>query len=120
MANRERRGQFFNSEDNIGLIRGIIADCKKPAEDIRLLIVDDNVSGGDTSGQAFDFIKSVDKNLHARFLPLFFNRKEILERLYPTILWTHSAFRDDYKEADILNMHYVKYQYFPYGKGISK
>lgn len=119
-ANRDRRGKFFDSEDNRGLIHGIVADCKKPTNEIRLLIVDDNVAGGDTSGQAFDFIKSVDGNLHARFLPLFFNRKEILENLETTILWRHKAFIDDFKAADILAMHYINYRYFPYGKAISK
>lgn len=116
-ANRDHPGRYFSYKSNELLLRGFIEDTKKEEKEIRVLLVDDNVSGGDTSKQAIDFITSNSKIVHVRFMPLFFNRKEILSRIYDNLIWTHHAFQ--YKEPDIMSLHFVTYQNFPYDKAIS-
>ena len=116
-ANRDHPGRYFSFKSNELMLKGLIEDLKKKSKDIRLLLVDDNLIGGDTSRQAIDFIRGYYKDIHVRFLPLFFNRSEVLLRIYEYILWTHHAFQ--YDEHKMLNLHLVHYREFPYGKAIS-
>jgi hypoxanthine-guanine phosphoribosyltransferase len=116
-ASRDHPGKYFHSNANECMLKGIMEDVKKPAEDVRLLLVDDNVSGGDTSKQAITFIRDKIPGVHVRFLPLFFNREDILDRIETDILWTHRAF--NIGREDILGLHFVNYQRFPYDKPIS-
>jgi len=116
-ANRSKAGQYFSCKANDMLLKGIIEDAKKEADQVRLLLVDDNVSGGDTSQLAFNFIKDRHEGVDVRFLPLFFNRDDILPKISEYILWTHQAFR--YTDEDILNLHHVPYRDFPYNKRVS-
>jgi hypoxanthine phosphoribosyltransferase len=116
-ANRDRPGRYFTYKSNELLLEGLIKDTNKAPSDVRLLLVDDNVSGGDTSKLAIQFIKNYSNDIHVRFLPMFFNREDILPRIYDHLLWSHHAFR--YPERDITNLHFVNYRYFPYDKSIS-
>ena len=116
-ANRDHPGKYFQSNANAYMLKGFIEDVKRPPEEVRILLVDDNVSGGDTSKQAISFIREKTPGVHVRFLPLFFNREEIIERIEKDILWTHRAF--NITREEILGFHFVNYQRFPYEKPIS-
>ncbi len=116
-ANRDRPGEYFEQKSNELMLEGLLKDSNKTPGDVEILLVDDNVSGGDTSKLAINFIKSYSPEINVRFLPLFVNREDILPRINDYLLWTHDAFQ--YTPAEIANLHFVGYRYFPYEKAIS-
>lgn len=116
-ANRDRAGKYFEYKSNELLLEGILKDTNKQPADVRILLVDDNVGSGDTSKLAMEFIKRHFAAIHVRFLPLFFNREDILPRIYKHLIWSHRVFLWEHPEIE--NLHFVNYRYFPYPKSIS-
>ena len=81
------------------------------------LIIDDNVSGGDTSTLAKQFIIDILPKAHIRFLPLFFGREEIYDKIHDSILWSRHGF--EFPRDRILDIHFVSFRNLPYGKAVS-
>ena len=108
---------YYSDPFNSPLLNAIKSNEKK----IEILIIDDNISSGQTFVQTALFLKeSVDK-CHISYVPLFTKNKHFMNIKYmkQCLIWNHPTIRPILApDFDPLIMHYTNYYEFPYGKGI--
>ena len=131
-ADRDHTGNYFTCESNKAILDGLIRDIKSSGRAVKgqdgrmrisLLLVDDNVSNGDTAKQANIFIKNQgffrdeELQIDVHFAPLFWNRPDALGKIKDMILWARQPF--NFSDEEIMREHLVlQYRYFPYEKQI--
>jgi adenine/guanine phosphoribosyltransferase-like PRPP-binding protein len=116
-ANRRGDGaDYMDNPINSGLIDGLKKTINKDPNDTRILIVDDLIASGSTSGMAVRFLRRVFPGWHLRYLPLFYRSMINKPEIDKILLWKHHAFNFDQEKID--ELHLVRYSRFPYEKAL--
>jgi hypoxanthine phosphoribosyltransferase len=109
--------EYFSDIYNKPLIETIKSVDKK----VEILVVDDNISTGQTFIQTALFLKNCIQHCHIAYVPLFTRNRnfEKIKYMQQCIIWNHKQVKPYLSdEFDVLNMHMTNYYEFPYGKGI--
>lgn len=107
---------FFKNKINIGMLSGIKESMASLERRMRVLLIDDIVSSGNTFRQAIEFIANNLLNCDIDFLPLVYKDDKNYKNVESRLIWKREAF--SYQHQEIEDIHLSKYSQLPYLKSI--
>lgn len=125
--NAESGAAVFNNEPNNTLLENIIRwlETKKNKSSTNqvdssnkptILLIDDIVSTGATSMEAFNYLGSFSATMDMRFLPMFNNNPDSFERIKKFLIWSFPPY--NYEREEVEKIHATDYVKLPYLKDL--